>query len=302
MTLEKIVVPESAGGERLDHFMAHSLGERFSRSKIKDFIRAGKVMVNGICQKPSHIVAANQVIEADLEQDPVRTTSAEDIPIDIVFEDSDLLVVNKPAGMVVHPATGNLSGTLVNALLHHVHELSRIGGGDRAGIVHRLDKETSGLLIVAKNDLTHRVLADQFKDHRIEKVYWAVVKGVVHHDEMRSEEPVGRSYTNPKKVIVRPDGGKESRTNFKVLKRFKTATLLEVRPQTGRTHQIRVHLRYLGFPVLGDKTYGVASPYIARQALHAKSISFMHPLSNRKISIDTEVPEDLAKLLKDLDR
>ncbi len=302
MPVETISVPEEARGRRIDQFLAARFADLFSRTKIKELILAGKVTVNGKRVKPNFLIFGNQEIRCEFEETVLAETRAEDIPIAVVYEDDDLLVVNKPAGMVVHPACGNLTGTLVNALLHYSKTLSKAGGDIRAGIIHRLDKDTSGLLVVAKNDAAHELLAHQFKHHQVEKVYWAVVNGVVEHDEMRSDAPLGRSLTNHRKIIVQKEGGRESLTHFKVLTRFQSATLLEVRPETGRTHQIRVHLKHLGYPALGDKEYGTASPFIDRQALHAKLISFVHPRTKKKLKFDSDLPEDFTHLLEQLSR
>ncbi len=301
MALQTFHINKENVGRRLDAFLAGQLADQFSRTQIKSFIVSGKVTVNGEVQKkPKFMLYENQTVVTNFEPVAIDQVRAEDIPIEVVFEDEDILVVNKPAGMVVHPACGHLSGTLVNALLHHVKTLSKVGGEIRAGIIHRLDKNTSGLLVVAKNDEAHGFLAREFKHHRVRKIYWAVVKGVVQHDEMHSEEPLGRSDGDRRKVVVKPEGGRESRTHFKVLKRFKTATLVEARPETGRTHQIRVHLKHLHYPVLGDQDYGVASPLIHRQALHSKTVSFVHPRSQKKLSFDSDLPKDMKELLKSL--
>ncbi|MBI4368286.1 MAG: RluA family pseudouridine synthase [Candidatus Omnitrophica bacterium] len=298
---KRIIVPPEIHHVRIDFFLAKACAETFSRTKIKTLIEAGKIKLNDHPAKPHTPVQPGDQIAILYEEEPEAITQAESIPIDIVFEDEDLIVVNKPAGMVVHPGSGNPKGTLVNALLHHTKLLSQVGEHMRPGIVHRLDKDTSGLLVVAKNDLAHRALADQFKRHEIDRIYWAVVLGIVQHDEMRSEEPLGRSVTNRKKVAVRADHGKPSITNFKVLKRFQKTTLVEARPETGRTHQIRVHLRTLGYPVLGDSVYGYPSPLINRQALHAKALGFLHPKTKQKLSFASELPSDMQSLLEKLD-
>ncbi len=300
MAVETIQVPESVREKRVDAYLAAVFADRYSRTKVKELILKGAVTVNGQPVKPNFLLYPDQSIEIVHEDVKQAETRAEEIPIEVVFEDKDILVVNKPAGLVVHPACGNESGTLVNALLHHTKHLSKSGGDIRAGIVHRLDKDTSGLMVIAKNDEAHAVLARQFKQHKIEKIYWVVVKGAAEHDEMRCEAPLGRSPANRKKVVVQTEGGRESATNFKVLKRFKTATLLEARPETGRTHQIRVHLHHLHLPVLGDTVYGTASPLIKRQALHAKSLGFLHPVTKKKLSFDSEIPQDFDSLLKKL--
>ncbi|PIQ86488.1 MAG: RNA pseudouridine synthase [Candidatus Omnitrophica bacterium CG11_big_fil_rev_8_21_14_0_20_45_26] len=301
MPTEKRIVPPEAAGKRLDQFLADQFGNQYSRTKLKEMILAGRVSVDGVNVKPHFQISPGQSIVADLLVPVVEQAIPEDIDLNIVYEDDDLVVVDKPVGMVVHPAAGHDSGTLVNALLHHIKKLSKVGGELRAGIIHRLDKDTTGLMLVAKNDRAHEILARQFERHTVEKTYWTVVRGVVAHDEMRSEEPLGRSPTNRKKVIVRMDEiGKASLTNFKVLERFPIATLVEAKPKTGRTHQIRVHLRHLGYPILGDKEYGIQTHFIARQALHAKEIAFLHPSTQKRMKIESELPEDMKNLLRAL--
>ncbi len=302
MPVEKIAVVSESVGQRIDRFLANLLASRFSRTAIKKLILEGKVTVDGKSVKPNFVLNLNQEIQAALPEKTEIETRAENIPIEIVYEDEDCIVVNKPAGMVVHPASGNLSGTLVNALLFHTEKLSKIGGAIRSGIVHRLDKDTSGLLLVAKNDWAHAFLAKQFKAHKIERAYVVAVKGVVEHEEMRCEAPLGRSPAHRKKIVVQKEGGCRAVTNFNVLKRFKTATLLEARPETGRTHQIRVHLRHLGYPVLGDKEYGYPSPLISRQALHARTLAFVHPKTGKPMRFDSDLPPDLARLIKQLEK
>ncbi len=298
---ETFVIPAEAEERRLDSYLAAVLAEKLSRTKVKELILAGKVLVNRSKVKPNFLLHPGQSVQVEYEEDSGPVTRAENIPLEILHEDSDLIVINKPVGMVVHPACGNTSGTLVNALLHHTKSLSKLGGDIRAGIVHRLDKNTSGIILVAKNDKAHDFLASQFKRHSVTKVYWAVVRGVAEHDEMRSEKKLGRSEHDRRRVVIKEEDGRESKTHFKVLKRFETATLLEARPETGRTHQIRVHLKHLGYPVLGDADYGAPSPFINRQALHAKEISFIHPKSKKKVTFKAELPKDFKKLLKALE-
>lgn len=300
MENETFLVPLEAAGLRLDYFLAQKLADKFSRTKIKELIEAGKVELNGTMVKAhTKLEAGNEIkIVYDLpREEPAR---AENIPIEVVYEDEDLIVVNKPAGMVVHPACGNLNGTLVNALLYHSKTLSQVGDVSRPGIIHRLDKDTSGIMVVAKNDRAHRILAKQFSTHTIERVYWVAVRGSVQHDEMICEEPLAKSAMNRKKVIVAPDRGKEAKTNFRVLERSDWATLLEARPETGRTHQIRVHLKTLGYPVLGDLVYGVMCQWINRQALHAKSLGFTHPTTQKRLFFDSRLPADFKVLLNHL--
>ncbi len=296
MTQKEILIEESM--ERLDLVLARKFPGDFSRTRIKEMIAGGMVLVNGKSVKPHYLVKkGDRVILEVVERENVDTRG-EDIPLEILYEDEDLLAVNKPAGMVVHPAYGNFEHTLVNALIHHTrHQLSSLGGTVRPGIVHRLDKDTSGVIVAAKNDFTHRSLAKQFKAHSLTKVYEAVVKGVVQHDELKCEEAVGRAFLNRKKIIVKPSGGKDALTFFRVLERLKGATYLEARPETGRTHQIRVHLASLGHPVLGDPLYGGFSPLINRHALHAKSLEITHPRTQKRLRFSSKLPEDMKQLL-----
>ena len=300
--MEFIVHPADTG-LRLDQFLAQKLAEHFSRSQIKKLIESGEVRVGRARVSSAHYrVKLDERIQVEWEERGGEETRAEAIPLDIVYEDPDLLVVNKPAGMVVHPAHGNLAHTLVNALLYHVRNLSQVGGPVRPGVVHRLDKDTSGLLVIAKNDAAHSFLALQFKDHKIDRTYEAIVRGVVQHDEGEIDEPVGRAFLNRKKVVVRPSGGKPALTYYRVKKRFKQATWLEVKPRTGRTHQIRVHLAHRGHPVLGDSFYGVKAIGIDRQALHASKLGFLHPRTHQKLHFECKLPPDLEGLVQRLSR
>ncbi len=299
---EKIlVVPPEARGLRIDLFLAKQLAILFSRNQVKALITSGAARLNGKKTKPDVRLSEGDEIVVRYEISSGPHVRAENIPIEVVYEDEDVIVVNKPAGMVVHPACGNPNGTLVNALLHHSKSLSKGGDPARPGIVHRLDKDTSGLMVVCKNDRAHTILSRQFMKHQIERVYWVVVSGVVQHEEMRAKDSLGRSETNRKKVVVKQEGGKPAVTNFRVLKRFSNATLLEAKPETGRTHQIRVHLQALGYPVLGDLMYGVHSDGIDRQALHAKELGFTHPTKLKKTHFDSMLPPDMKLLLKRLE-
>lgn len=300
MSDEEIIIEEDEGKMRLDAYLAKSLSGDHSRSQIKLMIKSGEIQVNGhdvsahYQVKPGDKVQIKWIAKTDDSMRP------EEIPIDILYEDEDLIVVNKPVGMVVHPAHGNWHHTLVNALLYHTRNLSELGGEDRPGIVHRLDKDTSGVLIVAKNNAAHRDLAKQFKKHTIHRMYYAIVRGVVQHDEGMCEEPVGRAFVNRKKIIIKPSGGKEAATYFKVAQRFDEASLVEVYPQTGRTHQIRVHMSFLGHPVLGDALYGIKSPLIDRQALHAAKLGIVHPRTKKELMFESQMPDDMQTVLEHL--
>jgi len=288
-------------GDRLDVYLAQALTQNMSRSQVQKLIKDGSVQINGKTTTSHYRVREGEKVEIEWLTATDDGTRAEEIPIDILYEDDDVIVVNKESGMVVHPAHGNLRHTLVNALLHHTRNLSGVGGAIRPGIVHRLDKDTSGILVVAKNNVAHAFLANEFKNHTIERTYQVLVRGIVQHDEGIIEEPVGRSFLSRKKVVVKPSGGKDATTLYRVVKRFKKATFLEVYPRTGRTHQIRVHLNHFGHPVLGDALYGVPCDQIGRQALHAAGLGFEHPQTHEKMAFQSPLPEDMQKLLAYLD-
>ena len=288
-------------GFRLDVFLAGRLKGEHSRSQLQKSIKDGGVLVNGNPASVHYAVKTGDVIALKPFEIESDHPEAESMDLDVRYEDDDCLVVYKPAGLVVHPAPGNPSGTLVNALLGHVKDLGKVGQAERPGIVHRLDKDTSGLLVVAKNKQAHANLSKQFKDHTIDRVYFAVVRGIVQHDEGKCEEPVGRAFMNKKKVMVKPTGGKDALTYYKVLKRFNHASFVEVRLQTGRTHQIRVHFQHMGHPVYGDSLYGYPSRWIQRQALHAAVIGFDHPRTGKRVHLKCDMPSDIKDLLKELE-
>lgn len=297
MQPEKIDLKVQEGeSERLDLFLVGKLPE-LSRSSVQGLIRSAAVLVNGKVSKSHHRVREGDRISVEIVEKEVSRSRPEEIPLRIFHEDDDVLVLDKPAGLVVHPAAGNEEHTLVNALLYHTqNRLSSLGGPGRPGIVHRLDKDTSGVMVVAKNDKAHRSLSSQFRKHTILKLYEAFVKGIVQHDEMKCEEPVEHSYVNRRKVMVRPSGGKAACTYFRVLERFHNATHLEARPVTGRTHQIRVHLAFLGYPILGDPLYGGETPLICRHALHARVLEFDHPVQKKRMRFVSELHQDLLEL------
>ena len=312
MPVQEIRVEDAGYTGRLDLFLARALARNFSRSQIQRLIRSGAVTVDGRRVSAHYRLKRGETIQVESGERPPDETRAEEIPIEILAEDEDILIVNKPAGMVVHPACGNPHHTLVNALLFHLSKdagttrrvapaLSSVGGPARPGIVHRLDKDTSGVMVVAKNDLAHAHLARQFKNQTLERIYRVVVRGVVQHDEGLCEEPVGRAFLNRKKIMVKPSGGKDAQTYYRVLKRYRKATLLEVRLRTGRTHQIRVHMAHLGYPVLGDVIYGVSHPFILRQAVHALALGLVHPRTREKLFFEAPLPEDMTKLLAHLE-
>jgi 23S rRNA pseudouridine1911/1915/1917 synthase len=303
-------VDASQSGERLDVFLAQC-DDSFSRSQIKNAIEEGDVTVNGKEPKVSQHLKAGDVVGLRVEAAVEAVAIAQDIPLNIVYEDASIIVMNKPPGMVVHPAPGNADNTLVNALLFHCHDLSGIGGVLRPGIVHRLDKETSGLIVAAKSDEAHRHLSTQFEKHEVHKKYTALVWGDVKGSSGEIVLPVGRHSTNRQKMSTKSKRGKSALTLWKVRERYGLATLLDVEIKTGRTHQIRVHLSDRGYPVIGDTVYGsatnktklIADPVLksklkalTRQALHAAQLAFKHPISGEPMVFTAELPEDIAGL------
>ena len=243
----------------------------------------------------------NDVVDIHIPEPESTDILPEDIPLNVVYEDSDVIVVHKPTGMIVHPSAGIYSGTLVNALLYHCKDLSGINGVTRPGIVHRIDKETSGLLMVAKNDLAHQSLSEQLQDHSVVRRYWALVHGTIPHEFGRIEAPIGRDPHDRQKMTCTDKNAKEAITNFKVLERFKDMTLVECRLETGRTHQIRVHMQYIGHPVYGDPQYGLRRDDTTYgQYLHAKILGFVHPRTEEEMYFDSELPQFFAEKLDEL--
>jgi 23S rRNA pseudouridine1911/1915/1917 synthase len=290
-----LVVGGEDAGQRLDSFLGQALRE-YSRSRLKGFIAAGAVVVNGAAAKPSYRVREGDVVEASLAPPPGPQAEPEDIPLTIYYRDEDVVVVEKPAGMLCHPAGGVASGTLVNALLYRVGALAPVGGPSRPGIVHRLDRGTSGVLVVARSELGHKKLVEQFSRRTTARAYVALAAGTLPLEEGTIEAPIGRSSRNPKLFAVSPLAAKEAKTTFAVIERFgREATLLRLRLHTGRTHQIRVHLAYLGYPVLGDETYGKASGVIGRPALHAHTLAFDHPASGARMRFLSPLPGDMVE-------
>ena len=290
-------VRPGADPQRLDRYLTTIVPDS-SRAQIQKLIGRGLVRVNGKRVKSSHRISPGEQVAVEIPAPVLPDLKPEPIPLKIVYEDKHLLVVDKPAGLVVHPAPGHPSGTLVNALLGRGGSLSSLAGSFKPGIVHRLDKETSGLLLVAKDDSTHRQLSQQFTDRKVEKVYLAVVRGVVERDEGTIDAPIGRHPIHRQQMAVRADAPRQAQTRYRVLKRFKGATLLELFPKTGRTHQLRVHLKYLGHPVLGDARYGVRGRF-PRMALHAHRLGFNHPQRHRWMEFISPFPKDLRKFLLD---
>jgi 23S rRNA pseudouridine1911/1915/1917 synthase len=290
-------------GRRLDIVLSEHLG--ISRARAQKLIHGGFVKVNGSLEAKSSVVPESAEIEAVLPPKTKITTSPEQIPLKIIYEDDYLIVLSKPPGMVVHPAPGHASGTLVNALLAHTKGLSSVGGTDRPGIVHRLDKDTSGLIIAAKTDAAHQGLSEALKNRQVKKTYIALVKGGFKEDEGIIAEPVGRHARDRKKMAAGGEKGREAVSRWRVIERFSGYTLLEIIPETGRTHQIRVHLSHIGHPIAGDPMYrpdaGAAAKLgLTRQFLHASSLTFTHPVTRIEIFLSDDLPPDLKAALKTL--
>jgi len=293
-------VNESSVGTRLDVFISNEF-ENKSRSYIQKIIEAETATVNGKCRKSNYKLNFGDNISLSIP-DPVElNVEAEDIPLDVIYEDSDVIVINKPQDMVVHPAPGNYSGTLVNALLNHCTDLSGINGVLRPGIVHRIDKDTSGALVVAKNDNAHNSLAAQLKDHTMTRSYLALVEGIIKNDEGTIDEPIGRHPIDRIKMGI-VENGKRAVTHFKVIERFDSNTLVECNLETGRTHQIRVHMAKIGHPLVGDLVYGFKKQKfnLKGQALHAKRLGFIHPSTNEYMEFISPLPDYFEKLLTKL--
>ncbi len=310
-------VAENQSAERLDKYLANHIAGR-SRAYLQALIQSGDVLVDGKPAKASHKVCPGETIIVTLKDRPAAGhIQPENIPLNIIYEDDSLLVIDKPAGMVVHPAYANYSGTLVNALMYHYrNNLSTLSGTDRPGIVHRLDKDTSGLLVVARDDVVHAALSRQFAEKTAKRVYKAIVWGQPQQDEMLIETQLVRSQKDRRKMVVTEEGGKEAITLARVEQRFRLCSLVELHLRTGRTHQIRVHMAWVGHPVVGDATYGGRRQAIIqlnqdktaqaveilkampRQALHARRLSFVHPATGKEMSFESPLPEDMRRLLE----
>jgi 23S rRNA pseudouridine1911/1915/1917 synthase len=295
------VVTEEQAGQRIDSALAALAGE--PRSQVRRWIDAGQVTLNGVAVRASRRVAGGDEIEALPPPPAPAVPEPQDIPLSVLYEDAELIVLDKPAGLVVHPAPGHPDGTLVNALLHHCGDLAGVGGVLRPGIVHRLDQGTSGVMVAAKTDRAHRSLAEQFHDHTIERVYHAWVRGLPGADSGRVDRPVGRHPRDRKRMSVQSASGREARTGWRVARRFPASGVsrLEVRPETGRTHQIRVHLSSAGLPLVGDPVYGRGQERghalgLGRPALHAAVLGFRHPVTAERLRFEAPWPGDLAAL------
>ena len=297
----KYIVEES--GKRLDAYIT-SIDSEITRTAAQRLIEQGNILVNGEKKKTAYKVSNGDIITIEKEEPKEIELKAQNIPIDIVYEDDDIIVVNKPKGMVVHPANGNPDGTLVNAIMAICKDsLSGIGGEIRPGIVHRLDKDTSGLLIVAKNDKAHVNMSEQIKNHEVKKTYIALVRGVVKENEATIDMPIGRSTSDRKKMAVIKTG-RNAVTHIKVLKRYNKYTLLQVNIETGRTHQIRVHLSHIGYPIVGDYTYsnGKNEFGVVGQCLHAKCLEFKHPITGAEMKLEAPLPKYFEEIIQKLDK
>jgi 23S rRNA pseudouridine1911/1915/1917 synthase len=288
-------------GKRLDHFLQVHLPD-YSRSRLQDWIKGGRILVNGHVQKPSFLMRGGEQIQVIPAELPPLRAFAEDIPVDILYIDDDVIAVNKPAGLVVHAGAGQHSGTLVNALLHHFQTLSSVSGDERPGIVHRIDKETSGVLLVARTDAAHRKLADQFAKREVEKTYLALVQGSIAAAEGTIKTPITRDPVRRTRMTTRLAAGRSALTTYRVLQRFDRHTYVEVKIGTGRTHQIRVHMASIGHPVAGDTLYGAADAGHGRFFLHAWRIQFASPSTGQKIVIEAPLPRELNEWLHNMSR
>lgn len=301
MEKERLIAETS--GLRLDVFCAEQFPE-LSRGYIKTLITEGKVTVDGLSKKPSYKMKAGDVLEIEIPEPKESTIEPEDIPLNIIYEDEDIIVVNKPKGMVVHPAPGTPSGTLVNALMHHTQQLSSINGVYRPGIIHRIDKDTTGLLMVAKNDVAHQRLSEQLKGHHITREYVGLVKGIVENNRGTVDMPIGRHPKDRIRMAVVKENSKEAVTHFEVLERYVQGyTLMRFKLETGRTHQIRVHMSAIGHPIAGDLLYkgDKKNPFKTQgQCLHAQTLGFIHPTTGEYVEYSAPLPEYFQEILKGL--
>lgn len=298
----KVRVNDQQVGLRIDKILSQVFND-FSRTQVQLLINDSHVMVNGKVVKASFKPELDDEVDIHIPEPANTNIEPEDIPLEVIYEDSDVIVVNKPTGMIVHPSAGIYSGTLVNALLFHCHDLSGINGVTRPGIVHRIDKETSGLLMVAKNDVAHQSLSEQLQAHTVIRRYYALVHGLIPHEIGRIEAPIGRDKNDRQKMTCTQKNAKDAVTNFKVIERFADMTLVECRLETGRTHQIRVHMQYIGYPVYGDPQYGLRRDDNSHgQYLHAKILGFIHPRTNEEMYFENDLPEYFKEKLEELRR
>jgi 23S rRNA pseudouridine1911/1915/1917 synthase len=297
MEVIQFTIEEEQDKERIDKVIA-SLNEEWSRSQVQQWIKDGLVTVNGKAVKANYKCSAGDAVVVELPEPEPLDVEPEEMDLDIYYEDADVLVVNKPRGMVVHPAPGHMRGTLVNGLLAHCKDLSGINGVLRPGIVHRIDKDTSGLLMVAKNDFAHESLVNQLVNKTVTRKYKAIVHGVIPHDYGTIDAPIGRDKHDRQSMAVTEENGKEAVTHFRVLERFDKFTFIECQLETGRTHQIRVHMKYIGFPLAGDPKYGPKKTLpIDGQALHAGILGFTHPRTGEYLEFEAPLPEEFQRVL-----
>ncbi len=293
------VVEEVNVGDRIDKHIAEQTSEEISRSQVQMWIKDGQVRINGKPVKANYRLAAGDQISWTMPEPEPSELTPEHIPLDVVYEDADLIVVNKARGMVVHPAPGHSSGTLVNALMYHCQDLSGINGEKRPGIVHRIDKDTSGLIMAAKHDKAHLSLSAQLKAHSVTRRYVAIVHGRLEHDQGTVDAPIGRDPKDRKLFAVNVKNGKHAVTHFKVLERFPDYTMLELQLETGRTHQIRVHMKFIGHPLVGDPVYGrTKGVTMDGQALHAQALGFQHPSTGQYMEFERPLPPDMLKVIE----
>ncbi len=300
MDKQQITISEEQKGQRLDKILS-LINEEWSRSQVQQWIKSGNVTVNGTSPKANYKCQEGDVIEVTIEEPEELDITPEDIPLDIYYEDADVIVVNKPKGMVVHPAPGHTGGTLVNALMHHCKDLSGINGVMRPGIVHRIDKDTSGLLMVAKNDMAHEKLVKQLQEKTVTRKYNALVHGVIPHDAGTIDAPIGRDKRDRQSMTVTDENSRHAVTHFHVLERFRDFTFVECQLETGRTHQIRVHMKYIGYPLAGDPKYGPRKTVdLNGQALHAAVLGFVHPRTEEYLEFEAPLPEYFSEYLETL--
>ena len=302
MEVTSLLAGSENAGQRLDSFLAAGM-EELTRSAAQRLIGEGRVSVNGRPAAKSYKIVGGETVQVALPEPEITDVVAQDIPLDVVYEDDDVIVVNKPVGLVVHPAPGHPDGTLVNALLHHCGDsLSGIGGEKRPGIVHRIDRDTSGLIIAAKNDLAHQALAAQLQDHTLARTYEAVVIGNLRQDTGTVDAPIGRHHTDRKKMAVTDHGGRNAVTHYEVLERYQGYTYVRCRLETGRTHQIRVHMAHIGHPIYGDTVYGAKKPApgMTGQCLHAVGLRFIHPRTGEPVEVSCGLNEEFERLLRKL--
>ena len=283
---------------RIDKYLGENT--EFSREVITKMLKEGYILVNGKTTKPSYKIRLEDIVEIDDTYKIEQDINPVEMKLNIVYEDKDIMVINKPSGLVVHPGNGNTNNTLVNGLMYYTNELSDLGGNERVGIVHRLDKDTSGLMLVAKSNKAHEILSDDFKNKRVYREYYALLIGNFPSDTAHIDAPIGRSKTNFNKMEVRSDG-KNARTNLKVIKRYKDYTLVSLVLETGRTHQIRVHMSYIGYPIFNDPVYVNKEATEFGQFLHSKVIRFTHPITKEQLEFTSELPSEFSEYLEKLD-